>query len=424
MKASFWHLESGSEFKAKIGGRSCTFTTAAKEGDDFSFIFSSCLGGQGYGRSKDGWKIFDEMAKHTPNFFLFTGDTIYADCKIPEVAKLFDGTTRVNIPHDVECRTIDQFRDRYKYQLDDPLYARFLSTTSTYVVWDDHEIYDDWGGGKLLEEDPELLKAGVKAFFEYWPVLGVTEKSPTGKRLYRNFKSGAAEFFILDARGYRDKHTVYKHSNTPQLDNMLGKPQMKWLLTSLKYSNALWKIVVSSVPLSFPTGFPRPEVDGYDGWTADRALFYLFGNIRETGVENLLFITGDVHFPYLLSYDPFIDGTPFCYEVGATPMSAIPLAPSKPDPTLNPTMIWSAGEFVKGPMNFGHVQVHSNGNLKIRFIKEDGVVMFEKTLVGKKSPAYWKKGIHRFLRFINFSTFVGASLVGMLCFAFLTRIYV
>jgi len=167
MKARFSNLPPGGKYKATVAGRSCTFTTPAAENDSFSFVFSSCLGGQEYGRTTEGWKIFDEMSRYSPNFFLFLGDTIYADCKIPETAKLMDGTKRKNLPHDVICKTVDQFRDRYKYQFEDAPYARFLSQTPTIVAWDDHEITDDWGGAEMLEKEPELLNAGMQSFFEY-----------------------------------------------------------------------------------------------------------------------------------------------------------------------------------------------------------------------------------------------------------------
>jgi len=419
MKAKFSGLAPNEEHTATVAGRSCTFKTAATEDQSFSFVFGSCLGGQGYGRTTEGWKIFDEARKYSPNFFLFTGDTIYADATIPEVAKLMDGTTRNNLPHDVICKTIDQFRNRYKYQFEDPSYARFLSQTPTYVMWDDHEIFDDWGGAQMLDKDPELLNVGMKSFFEYWPVLGAYEDSVMELKLYRNFKYGKAEFFILDTRSYRCKHKLHRNSTTPTLENILGKLQCNWLISSLhNSSNGFWKIIVSSVPLSYPTGWPTPEVDGYDGWTADRELFYLFQRIRDTGVKNILFITGDVHFPYLISYDPFTMGTPFCYEAGATPFSAIPLPPSTPDDTLNPTVIWSEGAFVKGPMNFGHVQVNTDGSLKIKFIRDDGHVMFEKVLHAKREGLAWKKMIHACRNEINANATFGMILAVAVCIFF------
>lgn len=54
MKAVFSDLDPGAEYKATVAGRSCTFTTAVTENQSFSFVFSSCLGGQGYGRTTEG----------------------------------------------------------------------------------------------------------------------------------------------------------------------------------------------------------------------------------------------------------------------------------------------------------------------------------------------------------------------------------
>merc|ERR1719285_291456 len=105
-----------------------------------------------------------------------------------------------------------------------------------------------------------------------------------------------------------------------------------------------------------------------------------FEKIRETGVVNLLFVTGDVHYPYLMSYDPFNKGSPMFYEVGATPLSAIPLPPAQPDKTLNPEIIWTDGEFAKGPMNFGYLEMSAGGDISIKFINGNGKELFSTVL--------------------------------------------
>src|SRR5215207_6657570 len=45
---------------------------------------------------------------------------------------------------------------------------------------------------------------------------------------------------------------------------MLGREQLTWLKESLAASDATWKVIVSSVPMSIPTGFPVSG--GRDGW--------------------------------------------------------------------------------------------------------------------------------------------------------------
>ena len=133
------------------------------------------------------------------------------------------------------------------------------------VGWDDHEILDDWGKQRLIAEGHgELFENGARAFFEYWPVQGPAVEP---QRLYRRQRWGPhAELFVLDVRSYRAQHISVSTGTTPQMSTMLGQTQLDWLLAGLADSTATWRFVVTSVPLSYPTGYPRPKETGYDGW--------------------------------------------------------------------------------------------------------------------------------------------------------------
>ena len=61
-------------------------------------------------------------------------------------------------------RTLDGFRARYKYHLEDAKLRQFLAHTPVFATWDDHEIVDDWGAAKLQQEGKAaLLDAGMGA---------------------------------------------------------------------------------------------------------------------------------------------------------------------------------------------------------------------------------------------------------------------
>jgi len=68
------------------------------------------------------------------------------------------------------------------------------------------------------------------------------------------------------------------------------------------------------------------------------------------------------------------------HEVGATPLCALTLPPSKPVKTLNPTVIWSAGEFAKSPANFGRIIVQKDGDIKIDIVDENGKALYSTKL--------------------------------------------
>ena len=72
-----------------------------------------------------------------------------------------------------------------------------------------------------------------------------------------------------------------------------------------------------------------------------------------------------MHFPFAVSYDPFDDGQPLVYEIGATPMHALCLPPppdEKIDRSLRPSVLYVGdGGFGGDLQNFGHCAITDSG---------------------------------------------------------------
>ena len=356
------------------------FQTAPEDTAAFNFVFGSCLGGQGYCRDPEtGWEIFNTMLAQNPDFFVFTGDTIYGDsvCTVPE-----------NVPGAEELtRDLAGYRGRYKYHLEDEHYAAFLAQTPVYASWDDHEVIDDFGGPALSKINPQLFADGGQAFFEYWPLQAQEDGT---QQIYRSVPYGQhAELIILDTRSYRDPNVDWDpNPRTVTPKTMLGEEQYAWLQATLANSTATWKFIVTSVPLSYPTGFPQPEVDGRDSWANyteksgyETELLSLIFFIENQDIDNVVFLTGDTHWPFAISYDPDHNGEANFHEFGSSPISAIVLPPVEtPDPTLNPTVLYAEGEFQGTLFNFGHIAVDEDGNLTFRIIDGEGEDRYSITL--------------------------------------------
>lgn len=362
------------------------FATApdADAAEPLSFVFGSCLGGQGYCRDPEtGWLIFDTMLAQSPDFFLITGDSVYVDsaCVAPDNVAGAEG------PYS----DLDGYRTRYRYHLADPHYATFLAQTPLYVTWDDHEVRDDFGGPALSRTNADQFAEGTRAFFDYWPLPQTADdESP----IYRAFRYGAqAEIILLDTRSYRDPNVNWDpHPVNITPKTMLGAEQFAWLQETLAASEATWKFIVTSTPLSYPTGFPQPQVDGRDGWANyteksgyETELMALLFFIESQDIDNVIFLTGDTHWPFALSYDPDRDGTPNFYEFGSSPLSAIVLPPvEKPDPSFNPTVLYAEGEFQGTLFNFGHITVDEDGNLTFRIVDREGEEHFMTTVAPQR----------------------------------------
>jgi alkaline phosphatase D len=361
--------------------RTGTFTTApaATTAAPFDFVFGGCLGGQGYCRTEEGWVIFDQMAATEPDFFLLIGDGVYVDtaCSAEGIIPGAEGP----------FFELDGFRTRYKYHLEDEPYVNFLNETPVYVTWDDHEVINDFGGPDLQSINPRLFMEGFQAFTEYWP-HNRPATDPT--QMYRNFSYGAhAEFFVLDTRSYRDPNVNWDPSPTNLTPkSMLGEAQFAWLQESLSASEATWKFIVTSVPLSYPTGWPEPQVNGRDGWANytersgyETELLSLVFFLESQGIKNVFFLSGDTHWPYALSYDPDRNGEANFHEFASSPLSAITLAPTTMlDPTLNPTVLFAEGEFAGDTFNFGRIALDEAGELTLNFYNLAGEQLYELTL--------------------------------------------
>ncbi|HLC41012.1 MAG TPA: alkaline phosphatase D family protein [Methylomirabilota bacterium] len=330
------------------------FVTAPAREDPrrLSFLWSGDLGGAGRCRAAQrGYPIFDPMARLAPDFFLLVGDTIYADSRCPSPP---------NVPGaNFYAASLKGFRDKHRYNRSDPVLQRFFRETSVYAIWDDHEVKNDFAG----PTEP-LMPAGRQAFLDYWPI---TPPPDDATRLYRSFRWGRlAECFILDTRQYRSPHI---EPDGPS-KTMLGNAQKDWLVDRVVNSDSVWKIVVSSVTLSYPTG--EGWAWGLKGPGYESELRSILEKFKQGGVKNLVWLSADIHHAQVIRYAPWPDFS--MYEFTAGPLSASMGRPRVLWTTFKPVSIFEKGDFY----NFGQVTVDKSG-LTVRIYDDTGTPHFEET---------------------------------------------
>lgn len=328
-----------------------------------TFAWSGDLGSRDRCRHvTDGYPIFRALARFPVDFFLFVGDTVYAD-QICEGPDLLPGAGFV-------ARALPQFWAKHLYNRADPGVQDYFRGVSVYAIWDDHEVRNDFAGPA-----ERLMPIGRQAFLDYFPIV-----PPEGEpgRLYRRFRWGRLlEVFILDTRQYRSPNTDIDGPGK----TMLGAAQRRWLIEGVTASSATWKVVVSSVSLSVPTGrlardsWSNATLLGYPeehatGFAVERdAILRAF---RQARVKNLVFVCGDVHHAELLRHHPTTDWS--FHELIAGPLSASLGRPRPVDGGLNPRTLYALG----GIENFGEVAIDSVG-LTVRIVDVTGQVRFTHT---------------------------------------------
>lgn len=330
-----------------------------------TFAWSGDLGGQGRcRRGAAGYPIFDVMRAQSLEFFLFLGDTIYGDELCPSPP---------NEPGaDFRATNLAEYRARHRDQRGAAALRRFLANVPVSVIWDDHEVRNDFAGSFDSQ-----MPAGRQALREYWPIR-VAPEDP--HRLYRAVRAGAdLELFILDTRQYRSRNA----DQDGPAKTMLGERQLQWLLKGLTESTATWKVIVSSVPLSIPKG--GDGVSGYDGWAGglggpgfERERQVIVDAILGRKVKHVVFLAGDVHYVQANAYDPNGDGTPDFHEFIAGPLSAAPGRQTPPNTELRPIPLINEG----GYMNFGLIRT-TRSSFDVTVLDEAGATRFSHHLTAK-----------------------------------------
>jgi len=327
------------------------------------FAWSGDLGSSGYCRPDSGYPIFRALARVPADFFLFLGDTIYAD-------HVCGGRQR-QPGYDFVARRLADFWAKHRYNREDPAVQDFYRRTSVYAIWDDHEVRNNFAG----PTEP-LMETGRRAFIDYFPIQ--PPRDDPG-RLYRRFRWGALlEVFILDTRQYRSPQTAHDGPGK----TMLGAAQRRWLVDTVSASSAVWKVVVSTVPLSVPTGgrvhdsWSNANSQGVPdehgtGYAVERD--GILRALRQRGVKNLVFLVGDVHHAELIRHHPTAEWS--FHEFVAGPLSASPGRPRPLDAGLNPRSLASVG----GIANFGDVSVDTTG-LTVRIVDAEGQVRFTQNI--------------------------------------------
>jgi alkaline phosphatase D len=331
-----------------------SFRTAPRTRRDLTFVWGGDVCGQGWGINPQfgGMKIFEAMRKLSPDFFIHSGDTIYADGVIEAEVKLDNGSIWKNITTPEKAKvaeTLDEFRGNYRYNLLDDNLRRFNSEVPILAQWDDHETRNNWYPGQIIDDNKYTVKSADllaararRAFLDYLPIRFSVDDP---ERIYRAYNYGPLlDVLMLDERSYRGPNTVNNQAEASGDTVFLGARQLNWLKQRLLSSKATWKVIASDMPIGIivtDAGGRFENCANGDGPALGRELEIadLLRFIKQRKIKNVVWLTADVHYSAAHYYDPgiaqFTDFNPF-WEFVAGPLNAGTFDPGKMDDTFGP----------------------------------------------------------------------------------------
>jgi alkaline phosphatase D len=379
--------------------------TAPRPGDDVRFLWSGDIAGQGWGVNPayGGFRIADAMRARNADFFLCSGDNVYADGPVQASVALPGGGTWTNLvtPEKTKvAETLDEYRGQYRYNLMADNWRAFLGETAQVTQWDDHEVRNNWYPGQILddarytEKRIDVLAARARrAFHDYVPVAEISP-DPDG-RVYRVIHYGEhLDLFVLDMRTHKDPNTADRETTGD--GGVLGERQTAWLIRELRRSRATWKVIANDLPLGLvvPDGAAAQEglAQGDPGGPLGREIDIarVLTALQTAGIRNHVWLTADVHYTAAHHYSPdraaYQRFDPF-WEFVSGPLNAGAFGPNALDGTFGPVADFVAAppapnaSPAQGFQFFGEVEVDGrSGRLTVTLRDVAGAAIYTRTL--------------------------------------------
>jgi PhoD-like phosphatase len=222
-----------------------------------------------------------------PDALLLLGDQVYADEVSPDTAEFIRAKRDVGVPPGEEIADFEEYTRLYRESWSDPDIRWLLSTVPTAMIFDDHDVNDDWNISTSwvaeMREAPWWDARITGAFMSYWlyqhlgnlspPQLAEEELLPlvrrdsnAGPRLreaarrwdresahsrwayYRDF--GDSRLLVLDSRAARvlDEH----HRE------MIDEEEWNWIVDHAR-AEFDHLVLASTLPVFMPKGIHHLE---------------------------------------------------------------------------------------------------------------------------------------------------------------------
>jgi alkaline phosphatase D len=309
-------------------GKSRTLPTPTAVVNQLRLAFASCQRwDHGY------YAAYRQMRADDPDLVLFLGDYMYESA-------IQAGSSPVRSHTLGAAVSLQDYRERYALYKSDPDLQAMHAACPWLLIWDDHELENNYAGQAALGGTEPLSsrrRAAYQAYYEHMPlrastmIRGLSGLSRGDElRIYDAYDYGRlARIYMLDDRQYRSA-PLCGISPSKKLSAMcasseaygtqrslLGAEQEQWLEQQLEESvksGIRWNIIGQQTrftPANYTYGIgTKMNRDAWDGYPESRQR--LIDALVRLGALNPVILGGDIHKNWVadIHHDPYAVSTP------------------------------------------------------------------------------------------------------------------
>jgi hypothetical protein len=141
-----------------------------------------------------------------PTVLLLVGDQVYADAESPEMTEFIRARRDITRPPGTEIADFEEYAHLYHLAFGDPDVRWLLSTVPTLMIFDDHDIRDDWNTSQAWRDDIRAqpwwrarVTAGLAAYAVYQHLGNLPRDVRAADPIWRRLHEGGDAGDRLDA---------------------------------------------------------------------------------------------------------------------------------------------------------------------------------------------------------------------------------
>lgn len=149
-------------------------------------------------------QMIDDDRGEWPELLFLLGDQVYVDEASPRARERIRARRRTDPSPGEEVLDYEEYTFLYEEAWSDPLIRWLLSTVSTSMVWDDHDMSDDWNISRSWHEEMEAKEwwheraiAGIASYWVYQHLGNLSPRELDDNELYARVRGNPDATAVL-----------------------------------------------------------------------------------------------------------------------------------------------------------------------------------------------------------------------------------